>query len=83
MIISVLKTKEALLIPSPVVLIAIAPFAPFKASFKDPFKTRPPQGDKPLTYNILEFISLEYFWQPICFRLCLEYHGLQSVNSLE
>ena len=50
-----------LLIPSPAVLIALAPFAPFKASFKDPFKTRPPTEIRAFSITILNLVPLNVY----------------------
>ena len=46
---------------SPLVIMVLAPFAPFKASFKDPFKTRPPMGIGALSITKLNVVVLYVF----------------------
>ena len=46
---------------SPLVLMVLAPFAPFKASFKDPFKTRPPMGIRALSITNLNLVLLNVY----------------------
>ena len=44
----------------------MAPLAPFKASFKDPFKTRPPMGIRALSITNLNLVLLNVY------KICMD-----------